>query len=208
MPTVQQSLQFLYQFLHHFLHFLREYESVLDLGLKSVAVFGSFYLFVWYYHGLLPTLRVRAEMMKALPGVYLVRLQAENVSKVRARLKRKGAHLQLLDYEVAEKRILSEWVPFERKDIRLNEPPLKWEEPAVVLETKFLKPGQIISVDVLYEPSASADAVHCGFQVKVKSVLARLLYWHSLSFTTTVWAIQSHSSARGADKGEMQKFQN
>lgn len=193
MPTVHQVLQF-----------LREYQSVLDLGLKSIAVFGSFYLFVWYYHGLLPTLRVRVELIETTPGVYLVRLQAENVSKVKARMKRRGARLQLLDYEIAGKKILSEWVPFEQKAIRPNEPPLKWSEPLVVLdETRFLKPGQVISIDVLYQPSTAAEAVHCGFQAKVKSVLAPLLYWHSLSFATTVWAVRPQSSAPGSDDGEI-----
>jgi len=154
------------------------------------AIFGflSALVFVWIYHGFFPTIFLALEVSEEVDGVLLIHLVAENKSRIAARML--SARLQVLEHEISQ--TLSEWVPFKEEDQRENEKAIAWRKPErVITSTKFIQPGQSIVVERLYRPTAGV-AVHVGFQVEVRSLIARLFHRnHNPCFTTTRWILPS-----------------
>ena len=160
---------------------------LIQVATAVVAVFTS-----QVYHGLLPVLGLKIELAEKLPGVLLVRLEAENKSRVAAKVK--VSRLQFVEYDIRRmepRSELSEWVAFSEDKILGTERPVLWREPRPVMTTtNYIKAGQVVTVEILYRPSADV-AVHCGFQVQIKSGIAARFTGHPASFTTTAWWLPS-----------------
>jgi hypothetical protein len=148
-------------------------------------------LFIFVYHGLLPSVSLRLNLIQQQAGgVVLVHLEIENKSQVRAQVAL--ARLQILEYQVGHsEEYMSDWVPFTPNDIHAHEPPLKWREPLKLRGPQEIKGGEVVTMDVMYKPSELAKAIHCGFQLHLRiNPLVRRLHGYKetkLSFTSTGW---------------------
>lgn len=201
----------------------------------GVATTVSVLLFVSLYHGLLPVLRVKLELIETRGGLLHFRLSAENVSRVVAKLKM--ARVAFLEHDVSRATILSDWVQFDEKPgfvafgARLRrffsrllgdsvprpsrQERRQKEEDAMPYErrlvrpvmgsTDFIKPGQLVAVDLCYRPLAGF-AVHACFQVQLKFTLTRILHRHHLSFATTTWALPTENDINPRDNRNNQKM--
>jgi hypothetical protein len=158
-------------------------------------------LAVWLYQELLPVLTVRIRVAEKDGHMLLFHLEAENKSRLPARVTL--ARFQILEHNISGANTLSEWVPFDKSRVRPDEQPVEWKDPVEVLETtRFVKPGEIITVERGYRPTPGT-AVHCAYQVQIRpNLIAGWLYGHSPSFTTTTWVIPNASGpAPGIQEG-------
>jgi len=168
-------------------------EELQRIGLCASVIIWllSAVVFVWTYHGFFPTLFLALEVSEKVDGLLLIHLVAENKSRIAARMV--SAKLQVLEHQISEN--LSEWVPFKKEDQLENEEPIAWREPKLVIKsTKFIQPGQSVVVERLYRPGRG-EAVHLGFQVEVRSFIARWSHPnHKPCFTTTRWVVVKQPS--------------
>jgi hypothetical protein len=170
------------------------------LTFQIVAALVTAALFIWLYHEFLPVLRLTINVTEKKDGMLILRLEATNISKLPARVRSGWARLQVLEHDISGMTTLSEWVPFVRDKIKKDERPTEWRDPVAVLETtKFIKPGETVTVERGHQP-AFGMAVHCAFQIQVRTnFFIGLLYGHSPSFTTTRWVIPTARFGAGAE---------
>jgi hypothetical protein len=102
----------------------------------------------------------------------IIRLEIENTSKVR--VKKKLARLQVLPYLIEEQKELSEWIPFSKEKIKVNEQPYIWWEPIEIYEcTAYLYPGEIIGIERLFKAPTERIFFHVALQFQT-SIYSRL----------------------------------
>ena len=204
---------------HHYCWSKTDASAVAETVFYLGAIIGLL-AFLLLKHGLFPHLKVQIQLCEAKEGVLIVRLRVENVSELPA--SKQFAILQILDYNSSSKnmRLLSSqgpdpkaswgaqkpqapptsWVPRDPADPRAKNS--GWDEPLarrtafdVMDSTETFEPGEVITVELLYQPAKEADFVHGLFQVLAKQGwLARKVHRiirgpkHTPQFSATAWA--------------------
>jgi len=190
-------------------------EAAVELFAYALAIAG-FASFV-YFHTLFPKLKLLLELRGLPQGIVLVRINVENTSAVVA--VKEFAIVQLLDHKSSDVKLISatvpdpnasyggehpeapptSWVPRDPFDpyARIQDKPIKdqWRKAFDVLDSTItIEPGEVITVDLLYQPHEDADLVHGMLQVKLDVgwlvlKMCRLTLGPKFSgqFTTTAW---------------------
>lgn len=161
--------------------------------LKFLSALASIILFVWFFRGFMPVLRLRivSRCVDQKTGRFVIGLEVENKSRIAVR--KKKARIQILEHGPDIPELMSEWVPFAKERLRTNEPPLRWREPEEVLSsTTKIEPGESIYVELLYTSSPPSIAIHCAFQFQIElnlvaSAAYKCGYRVSETWTTTAW---------------------
>jgi len=105
----------------------------------------------------------------------VVRFEIENKSKVRAN--KPSGRIQFIEHKVTSGTTISNWVPFEEKRIKPEEPIKEWREPVKIFEsTKQIYPGEMIVLERMYHIPQRHGVFHIGLQVELElGLLGRLV---------------------------------
>lgn len=164
------------------------------IGAAVVVIMSILAVFVFWRLEPVLALEVEPRWADGKKELLILKLQIKNASG--RHISNPNIRLQVLEHRIPDivpcnspSAILSEWVPFERQEIRANETPLDWHNPEkIFVTTRGIAPGEIISVEWCY--SITHDAMlHIGLQVQANlgflTGLARLSFRPKNSWTTT-----------------------
>ena len=164
-----------------------------DIVTIIALLFGGLLgIFVFFQLAPVIQLRIIPNWTDETKQYLLIRFEIENKSRVR--VTNPGGKIQVLEHKVTSGAIISNWVPFEEKRIKPEEP-VEWREPVKIFEiTKQIFPGEIIVLERLYHVPQNRVILHIGLQVELElSFIGRLVTrkrepWRQ---TTTCFAIKN-----------------
>ena len=116
------------------------------------ALFLGGYILVFVFLQFHPNmiLNIVTEWADKEKTILLVKIEIKNISKVWCR--KNKVLIQFLEYPTNFKTELSEWVPFEEKNILYNEQPIIYSNPKEILtSTEFWYPGDIVKIERAYK---------------------------------------------------------
>jgi hypothetical protein len=157
-------------------------------------------------------IKISARDIEGSNGLFIVRVDIENASRVRVKLQ--SARLQVLLYTVtppssSDQRalpVVGDWLPFSAQAYSAMDPeqrPLTWSEPVSILGTTHkIDPKEVKTVERVYSCPAGYIA-QIGVQAKIKLHLYERLYARSRAatdqWTQIVLHTPSNKSAKAAD---------
>lgn len=113
------------------------------------------------------------------------------VNSSKLRIKKEYIKFQVLEYDLNEKKGLSEWVPFKCGAIREDEGPkeglIEWTEPQEILKTTdYLYANDSVRVDRMYALKNNNSLLHVGLQFKSESWKILRKFANGDQWTTTL----------------------
>ena len=169
-----------------------EFLSCLDQTKTILEILGLLlgaFLFAFVFLQFSPTLHLRILPTWIDHQQVILRIEVENRSRVR--VKKEFVRLQVLEYPVDGQTSLSEWVPFTVEATIQGEQPPFWKDPTEIFtSTRFVYPGELLSIERLYKLNNQNSFLHVGLRFKSKSishifrfkVLGRAEQWTSTVF--------------------------
>jgi len=170
---------------------LKDIVTLLALLIGSLAA-----VFIYFQFAPTVVLRILPTWADDSRQHLLVRFEIENKSKVR--LNRPKGKIQILEYDIGNSGMLSQFVPFQYEDTPQGEEPIKWREPAKILtHTRQIYPGETISYERLYHYPHDAVIIHIGLQIELElSIWGRFVTRKRGSWrqTTTCFVVKETKS--------------
>lgn len=132
----------------------------------AVLAGGWFAVFVFLQFAPILALRILPTWISDKTDGVILHIEVENKSRIRVH--KQSILLQILEHHIPVGGILSEWVPFEEKDIIPTEQPINWNEPIEIFKsTRGIDPGEALVVERLHY-CHPGNILHVGLQVKAK----------------------------------------
>ena len=175
---------------------LADIAIIIQVVVLLVGAFAAVFLFL----GLSPRLdiSITPQWTPGIIDLCVLKVRIENTSRIR--IKKRSIKLQILEHQHTEFQNLSDFVPFQKDDVRSTEIPVEWQEPSEICQvTKYLYPGKILLVDIPVQCPDPACVKHVG--LRVNAVLSRFrsvcnLTWRKdHKWTTTVFMLRPATNA-------------
>jgi hypothetical protein len=153
----------------------------------AVLAGGWFAVFVFLQFAPILVLRILPTWIGEGSKWVILRIEVENKSRIRVH--KQTIYLQILEHNLSDGGMLSEWVPFHESAIIPTERPVGWHEPIEIFKSsKGIDPGETLVAERLYY-CPSNNVLHVGLQVKAKlglfgKIATQVRGWNQ-SWTTT-----------------------
>jgi hypothetical protein len=135
--------------------------------LLALLMGAAISLFIFFQFAPVLELRILPTWTDESKQFLVIKFEVENKSRVRANKPR--GQVQILEYPFKPGNALSQWVPFDKSTIPLDEQPIEWREPERIFKSTIqLYPGEVISLERLYHYPQDTVIIHVGLQVQLE----------------------------------------